>query len=80
MGMLKLRVQPISTLRSPNNHRKGDTTMKELYTAPEANVINLAAVEKLAVLEGHPDAGISTVGNDDFFSVNQGAGSGRPGV
>ena len=28
--------------------------MKELYTAPAATVITLAAVEKLAVLNNHP--------------------------
>lgn len=55
--------------------------MKELYIAPEANVITLASVEKLAALDGHPDSGINTANtDDDFLSVGQGTGSGRPPV
>lgn len=34
--------------------------MKELYTAPVATVINLAAVEKLAALDGHREGDINT--------------------
>lgn len=37
--------------------------MKELYTAPEATVITLAAVEKLAALDGHPDDPITRAGD-----------------
>jgi len=37
--------------------------MKELYTAPAATVITLAAVEKLALLDGHSDE-VLTRGSD----------------
>ena len=50
--------------------------MKEQYTTPEANVITLEAVEKLAALDGHPDAGASRAG--DIVDSSTEVGSGRP--
>ena len=51
--------------------------MKKIYETPVATVITLAAIEKLAALDGHPDAGVSPA-NSDIPSVSHGTGSGRP--
>ena len=47
--------------------------MKKIYETPVATVITLAAVEKLAVLDGRPDTKSSDIPN-----VSHGTGSGRP--
>ena len=51
--------------------------MKKIYEAPVATVITLAAVEKLAALDGHPDEKITRAG--DIIDSNTSVGSGRPG-
>ena len=50
--------------------------MKEKYIAPEATVITLEAVEKLAALDGHPESGVTRAG--DIVDSNTSVGSGRP--
>lgn len=52
--------------------------MKEIYEAPSATVINLAAVEKLALLDGHSDEGVNPIGGD-VPDATTSVGSGRPG-
>ena len=49
--------------------------MKKIYEAPEATAITLAAVEKLALLDGHADA----PAKGDIIDSNTSVGSGRPG-
>ena len=55
---------------------KENDAMKEQYIAPEANVITLEAVEKLAALDGHPESGVTRAG--DIIDSNTSVGSGRP--
>lgn len=49
--------------------------MKEVYIAPVASVITLAAVEKLAALDGHP---AERAGNTIIGGVSNSVGP-RPG-
>ena len=48
--------------------------MKEIYVAPEANVVTMAAIENLALIE---DNAASRAG--DILDSNTSVGSGRPG-
>ena len=51
--------------------------MKKIYETPAATVINLAAVEKLAALDGHPDGAVNPA--SDIVDATTSVGSGRPG-
>ena len=50
--------------------------MKKVYEAPEANVITLAAIEKLAALDGHRDQSVRA---GDIITGGTSVGEGRPG-
>ena len=50
--------------------------MKKIYETPVATVITLAAVEKLAALDDHPDEKITRAG--DIIGSSTTTGSGRP--
>ncbi len=55
--------------------------MKFIYEAPCVEVINLAAMESIALLDGHPyEQGTRSSDNDEdgIFSATGGAGSGKP--
>lgn len=50
--------------------------MKKIYEAPVATVITLAAIEKIAALDDHPDGKITRAG--DIVDSSTTTGSGRP--
>lgn len=51
--------------------------MKRFYEAPDAQVINLAAMQSIALLEGHPDEGVAAA-NDEPINPSFGVVPGRP--
>lgn len=53
--------------------------MKQTYEMPCAEVIDLTAMESIALLEGHPDeqANTNDGGDQGVFSVIQGVGDGH---
>lgn len=55
--------------------------MKRFYEIPDAKVINLAAMERIALLEGHPDEGVAAA-SDDYVPNPSGfgVGDGRPNI
>ena len=55
--------------------------MKEAYQSPTIEIIDLAAMEQIAALDGHPDEGIQTAGENggDIFNPSFGVVS-RPGA
>ena len=50
--------------------------MKRFYEAPDAQVINLAAMQSIALLEGHPDEGVAA--NDEPINPSFGVVPSRP--
>lgn len=42
--------------------------MKRFYEAPNAQVIDLAAMESIALLDGHPDEGVAAAKDDGTFN------------
>ncbi len=52
--------------------------MKHFYEAPNAEVINLAAMQSVALLDGHPDEGV-TPANDVPVNPGFSVVPGRPG-
>lgn len=51
--------------------------MKQFYEAPDVNVIDLAAMESIALLDGHPDEGVAAA-NDEPFDPTFSVVPGRP--
>lgn len=53
--------------------------MKIIYERPRAEVINLAAMESIALLDGHPmeQASASDDGDQGVFSTTGGVGDGH---
>ena len=52
--------------------------MKRFYEAPDAEVINLAAMQSIALLDGHPDEGVAAA-NDEAPDAGFSWVPGRPG-
>ena len=43
--------------------------MKMNYDAPQVEIINLEAMERIAALDGHPDEGVSAAANGDDGNI-----------
>lgn len=53
--------------------------MKRFYEAPDAQVIDLAAMQSIALLDGHPDEGVAAAKDDGATDVGSlGVGEGHP--